>query len=126
MSQTLTLPRYRWTISTQVCCKLHRWALLDMIEGLSRLGLQRPVLEAVSLAGKQVELCAQIRTEDAESLVDRTLAALSQALGANSLLFSGKLAIEGLAVGPGEGVAEGATKTLQQHGYKVSLEVFVQ
>jgi hypothetical protein len=92
-----------------------------MIEGLSHLGLQRPVLEAVSLAGKRAELHAKIRTEDAESLVDRTLAALSQALGANSLLFSSKLVIEGSAVGPGEGIDEAAVKTLQEHGYRVSI-----
>lgn len=120
MSQTPTLPKYRLTISTRACCGRHRWSLLDMIEGLSHLGLHRPVLEAVSLAGKRVELCAPVKTEDAESVVDRALAALTRVLGANSLSFTSDLAIEGSGVGAAEGIDEGA-KTLRERGYRVSM-----
>jgi len=91
-----------------------------MVEGLARLGLQGAALEAVGLAGKRVELRAEVGTGDVQGVVDRSLAALSAELGASALSFPGELAVVGTGAAPAAEIEQGVDG-LRKRGLRVEV-----
>jgi hypothetical protein len=110
--------KHRISMSAHVCCKQHRWLLIDMIEGFSDLGLRAPVVETVSLAGKKAELFAAVLPGDAEILAQRVLDALTEMLESNSVLIHGQLTVEASGEGMPDGLAA-RMRSLEERGYHV-------
>jgi hypothetical protein len=91
-----------------------------MLESCSSLGLRMLVAETVSLAGKRVEIRAPVQAGDADSLADRALQALGDALGANSLLWHGELVLEASGLASAEELARAAS-VVEERGFRVNV-----
>ncbi len=116
------LARRRLKLSSHVCCKQHRWTLLDMLDQVASLSCENPVIETVSFTEKLVALNEHLVPTHgaAVSLADRIMKALDLELGGNSCLFNGRLTLEAILEIDDKEVQQNLEK-LSSKGYAVEI-----
>jgi hypothetical protein len=108
------------SVGTHVCCKQHRWRLLEVLESCEELGLEAPIFETASLGGKKARIHAPVTALNADLLADQALDVLSTLLGSKSELWHGDLIVELSGITDGGRLAQGK-QAVEKRGYHVEI-----